>query len=171
MPRSGTAFIATLLNLCPTAIAFHELACDDDDWKSTLEAARVGNDYVADCGTYQFLPKASSPESAKVYIDRPIEESRNACEFAVGYRIDLRAYRSMQAIAEDWVAEHHPLVVNFASLWNLSSMETIWNHCFDGRERFPADKVRLLMLNNIQRHEPEKAFSLERCSERAKKLF
>lgn len=160
-----------MLNLSPRCLAFHDAISVHQDWRGELKRARETYDYVADCGTYQFLPGAVDPASVKVFIDRPKEDSRLAAEQAFGYEIPAKGYATVAAIAEDWVAEYRPLVVNFSTLWNVQSMETIWNHCFEGDVRFPEDKVKFLLLNDIQRREPEKAFALDSLSKRVRELF
>lgn len=171
LPRCGSAFIATMLNLNPRCIAYHDLISTHEYWRETLSDAWEKYDYVADCGTYQFLPKASDPRSVKVFIDRRAEDSRVEAEQVFGYKISPIDYSTIAAISEDWVAENKPLVVNFASLWNVRSMETIWDHVFGGDVKFPSEKVEMLLLNDIQRREPEKAFALDSLSARVRELF
>lgn len=160
-----------MFNLNPKCIAFHDVISTHEFWRETLSEAREAHEYVADCGTYQFLPGASDPQSRKVYIDRRPSESRESAEKAFGYPISSSGYATIAALADDWVAEHRPLVVNFASLWNVRSLETIWEHVFANGVKFPADKVGLLLLNDIQRREPHKAFAKDSLSSRVRELF
>lgn len=160
-----------MLNLNPKCIAFHDVISTHEFWRETLSGARENYEYVADCGTYQFLPGASDPQSRKVFIDRRVEDSRAEAEETFGYKISSTGYATIAAIAEDWVAEHRPLVVNFASLWNVRSLETIWDHVFAGDVKFPSEKVSLLLLNDIQRREPEKAFAIGSLSSRVRELL
>lgn len=171
LPRCGSAFLATLLNLTPRCIGFHDVISTDVHWLDTLERARDEYDFVADCGTYQFLPKATIPGATKVFIRRPSSESREEAQKRFGYPIDPGSYRLLETLAEEWIAEERPLVVNYATLWNVRSLEEIWNHCFAGEVRFPEQKAALLLHNNIQRHDPEKAFAMDSLSSRVRDLF
>jgi hypothetical protein len=171
LPRSGTAFIATMLALNPRCIAYHDVISFEEDWRGVLGQAGWKHDWVADVGTYQYLPKATDAAAVKVFIDRPPFASRKAAEEAFGFPLDPMEYKRLSAIADDWVATHRPLVVNYSTLWNVQSMESIWRHCFGDDVAFPEEKVRLLLLNNIQRHEPAKWFGPESLSLRIRELF
>jgi len=159
LPRSGTAFVSTLLNLNPDCIAFHELASTDLKWRDTIAEARLDYEFVADVTTYGFLPKVVDRDATKVFIDIPWRESLNSAAEAFGVEPDGEAYESLHSLAKDWMIEHDPLVINSSELWTVDSLKAIWLHCFgfDGMH-FPEAKVKLLIGMNIQRNNPKELF-------------
>lgn len=164
LPRSGTAFVATMMNLAPNCLAFHELFATDKSWSATLRAYALRdfwpNQVICDVGTYQYLPKATIEESRKVYIRQHSERSRRHAEKAFGYTISEADAASWSDAAEKWVEKYHPLVIENSELFCLSSLEKIWRYC-NPAQPFMREKVKLLLQMNIQRLNPEKVFAKE----------
>jgi len=162
LPRSGTAFIATMMNLGENCLAFHELFVTDPHWSATLREFTLRdlwpNQVVCDIGTYQYLPKAIIEDSKKIYIRQHPEKSRRRSQIAFGYDIPEAESEAWSDMAEKWVAKYNPLVIEQSELFNLYSLDRIWNYC-NPHCIFPASKVALLLQMNIQRMNPKKVFA------------
>lgn len=161
LPRSGTAFLSVMFSLAEECETFHELAATDREWKKTLAKAHEQHRYVADCTTYGFLPGAIIPESRKVFIERPWRESRLAAEEAIKIAISEDHYSKLSVTASHWADEWQALRVSYADPWNMDSLRSIWDHCFEGMVEFPTRKVSHLLTMNVQRMNPERVFGAE----------
>lgn len=161
LPRSGTAFISTMFSLERDCIGLHEEGAENRNWKKTIDDLLLRYEFVADCTTYGFLPKASRTESVKVYLNKDPELSRSECQERFKYEIPFGSFDQLKVIADRWAIENNALVIDAKDLFNISSLKKIWDHCFAGRRLFPEDKVSRLVTMNIQRQNPENVFSIE----------
>lgn len=157
-PRSGTAFLSVMLSLCPNCIGYHELAASGPNWKFTIKQALQNWQYVADCTTYGFLPKAVVKDSIKLYIPQDVEQSRLKCAEAFGYEPDAHNFHALDKMAKNWAREWNPLTIPAEELFTFGNMLKIWKHCFQGHEPFPGQKVEQLLKQQIQRMNPEVVF-------------
>jgi hypothetical protein len=155
MPRSGTAFLATLFNMADSTICFHEVVADGPDWKAQIDDACQRYRFVGDAGTYGFLPGAIEERARKVWIDRPIEASRQAFVRALGFEPPEAEYLKLWHSAQAWVDQQQPLVIPYAQVFKAETLEMIWNHCVPGL-RFPGRKAELLTRFNVQRQDKER---------------
>lgn len=170
LPRCGTAFLAVMLSLCERCVAYHEIAATDKHWKETLALIRNTTPYLADCSTYGFMPKAIVEDSRKVFIDKPWKESQAQAAEAFGYETDEAAYEALSTRAKQWASEWDALVIPSAELWTIESLRKVWDHCFQGAEEFPEQKVTLLLKQDIQRRDPKEAFRADLMAGREHEL-
>lgn len=170
LARSGTGFISTFLNLHREAVVFHDIISDVEDWRGALSQAKTENEFVGDCGTYQYLPVAVIEDSRKVFIDRNPESSRQAAERAFGYRIPKENYAKAVDASKAWVAKYQPLVVPFNDLWTVDGLRKIWDHCYHW-SAFPREKAVQFLKMNIQRANAAEVFGTSSLSTRVTQLF
>lgn len=150
LPRSGTAFTATLLALHPETISFHELASYYPDWRTRIIAQPYK--FVADSNTYAYLPQAVMDSDKRVYIKHNLNESHKAAQIATNKPIAWELMEAMQSAADTWVRTYSPLVIPRNRVFTVSGCKILWEYCFEG-DRFPSDKVRELLKLNIQHHQ------------------
>jgi hypothetical protein len=160
LPRSGTAFIATMMNLAPNCLTFHEAFVDGPNWRQRIADASKSYDVVCDVGTYQYLPKATLLDSTKVYIRNHPERSRLRSQAAFGYKIPSSAMESLHKAAEKWAFEFCPLVIDGEELFTMDALKMLWEHC-NPSAPFPSAKVFALLQMNVQRANPKRVFSRE----------
>jgi hypothetical protein len=53
----------------------------------------------------------------------------------------------------------------------LDTLRQVWVHCFHHERAFLEEKAARLVTMNIQRHEPEKVFSIENGNRLVKEVF
>jgi len=171
LPRSGTAFITTMLNLCPHCEAVHELITTDRNWRNTVQimADRPETGFVfADVGTYQFLPKASIGTSRKVYIRQDHVAARAKARAA--FKFDPGPLDWLATSADEWAIHCIALVIPFEQLFEMQTLMKIWDWCLPGNP-FPESKVRTLLSMNVQRMNPDVVFAKDALKGREDELW
>lgn len=163
LPRSGTAFIATFLNLHPYCICHHDLAADRDDWKEYPETLEKDWQFVGEVSTYGWLPKAQRPSvlSPKVAIFRRPEDSHAAVKRIMGHQTGgldpfIHGYEALK----DWAYRVSALRVSFEDLHTVAGLQEIWNHVFvpSWDTPFPVEKAQQMITMNVQRRNPQETF-------------
>lgn len=171
VPRFGSAFMSVFFSLRTDSIGVHEAATFDPDWMNTLDRLRDKYAFVADCCTYGCFPNATQPFGPKVYVRHDPEKSAAECTERFRYFVDPVSISQIREIGESWAQHYGALVIDEGNLFRVETLEHIWNFCYDDGVAFPLEKVSRLVNLNIQRHEPEKAFTLENGTRLAKQLF
>lgn len=153
LPRSGTAWVSTLLNLNPDCMAFHELAAFDPNWRETL----TGWDrtpFVADCSTTGFLPGAVVANALKVALVRDeVDAFKSAV--SLSHQWDVKSWQSLVHWFQHWKGEFMVPAYHFATLFTEDSTTALWWQVF---QRLPTEvelqKIRGLIRQNIQLQDP-----------------
>lgn len=153
LSRSGTAWMATFLNLHPNCYAHHDLAAETDDWLDESEELASMWEYVGEVSTYGWLPKATRRTGPKVFIHRDPYEVFKSLWNATKERPILTNIQAQHAVAIAWAKEQKALIVPFVMLHDESSLMLIWHHIFGTFSRYPRAKARLLTKMNIQRND------------------
>jgi hypothetical protein len=63
------------------------------------------------------------------------------------------------------------MTIEEGELFKMDTLRRIWVHCFNSERNFPEEKAARLVTMNIQRHEPEKVFSIENCNRFLKEVI
>lgn len=171
LPRFGSAFMSIMFSLEADCIGIHEQAAADPAWVQTIENLRDRWQYVADCSTYGYFPKATVCDSIKVYVKKEPVLSAAECTEKFGYFVDANGFKNIRSYADQWAIEHGALTVDEGQLFRMDTLEKVWVYCFRGARQFPSEKVSRLLTMNVQRHEPEKVFSIENGQRLAKEVF
>lgn len=173
LPRSGTAWVAMLLSLNPRCLALHDVISIEEDWRGAIERGLQEWDWVADCGTYQYAPKASVPESIKIGILQDPEQSRLRANEAFRQQAPPGSYDALDERLLWWLQQdRNSLVVCRDDLWKDSTAaRRIWEHAFGSAVSLPEEKVRFLLSMQVQRMNPEIAFADGSLSARTAQLF
>ena len=150
LPRSGTAFVATMLNLNPRCMAFHELHEKADQSRQIIERMMKVYKYVGDVNTHGWLMKDQMDSDIRIVIRRDTSQSINAVVRRMNVVLDENIYRAHADKLDQWAINERAMVVNYENLFNLDTLRDIWNHCFDDSEQFPVNKVDMLLSLNIQ---------------------
>lgn len=161
LPRSGTAFASVLLMLHPDCIGFHELASTDENWDKTLLDAGDRYRYVVDSTTYGHFARQSVPFSRRIVLTRNHKESADDCTAHFKHDVEEGTMGTLLAILNQWAEDNADLTLDHYQLFTLEGMKALWEAAFKGDMPFPADKAKLLALQNIQRHRPDEVFGLE----------
>lgn len=163
--------MSVLFSLEPDCLGVHEEGATNPKWFTHVSELVEQWPFVAECSTYGYLGKASRQGSTKVYIRKNAEESRIECAQRFGFEIPERGFDALLSVAEEWAEREGALVIDGYKLWNVDTLRLIWEHCFNGERAFPEEKVKRLVTLNIQRHEPEKVFTVETGQRLAKELL
>lgn len=163
--------MSVLFSLEADCIGLHEQGATDPNWKQSIEEYRLRYKYVADCSTYGYLPKAVVDDSVKVYVKKDAEASAKECSERFGYEIHLQSVKALRQYADKWASQHDVLIIDEDQLFRVDTLRRVWVHCFQGERDFPEEKAARLVTMNIQRHEPEKVFSMENGNRLAKEVF
>ena len=150
LPRSGTAFISTMLNMNPRCIAYHELFEKTDQAPAIIDRMLKAYTYVADCNTHGWLMKDYRPGDVRICIRRDTDSSIKAVEKRIKKKIDLRKYDYFATKLDQWALESDAMVVYYEHLFTLDTLGRIWDRCFKGSDLFPVYKVAALLELNIQ---------------------
>lgn len=163
--------MSVLFSLEADCIGLHEQAALDPCWQQSIEEYRTKYKYVADCSTYGFLAKAVSPDSIKVYVKKDASASAAECSGRFGYPVAVESVRSLREYADRWAEQNQVMTIEEDQLFKLDTLRSIWSYCFQKERPFPEEKAARLLTMNIQRHEPEKVFSIENGNRLAKEIF
>lgn len=163
--------MSVLFSLDTDCIGLHEQGATDPDWKKSIEKYRMRYKYVADCTTYGYLPKAVVHDSIKVYVKKDAESSAKECTERFGYEVHLPSVQMLREYADQWASLHGVMTIGEGELFKVDTLRDVWVHCFHNERAFPEEKVARLITMNIQRHEPEKVFSIENGNRLAKEVF
>ena len=170
LPRSMTAWIATMFELCPRCKAYHELIATDDQWNQTLLQAAQRYQFVGDVTTYGFLPNATIHGGPKVLIDQSWQESARRSAKALKAEIDPAWMEAVHKAQSEWGKRHDALVVPYGRLLEMETLSQIWVHCLGMNEPFPEDKVRSLTQMNVQRQNAHEVFEVNRMLAKFERL-
>lgn len=163
--------MSVLFSLEADCIGLHEQGATDPNWKQSIEEYRMRYKYVADCSTYGYLPKAVADDSVKVYVKKDAEASAKECTERFGYEVHLPSVQALREYADAWASLHGVMIVEENELFKLDTLRRVWVHCFQNERAFPEEKAARLVTMNIQRHEPEKVFSIENGNRLVKEVF
>lgn len=163
--------MSVLFSLETDCIGLHEQGATDPDWKKSIEKYRMRYKYVADCSTYGYLPKAVVHDSIKVYVKKDVESSAKECTERFGYEVHLPSVQMLREYADQWASLHGVMTIKEGELFKVDTLRDVWVHCFHNERAFPEEKATRLITMNIQRHEPEKVFSIENGNRLAKEVF
>ena len=153
--------MSVLFSLEADCLGLHEQGATDPNWKQSIEEYRMRYKYVADCSTYGYLPKAVAEDSVKVYVKKDAEASAKECTERFGYEVDADSLSNIREYADQWASLNGVMTVEDGELFKLDTLRRVWVHCFKNERAFPEEKAARLITMNIQRHEPEKVFSIE----------
>jgi hypothetical protein len=167
LPRSGTAFMATVMMLHPDCNVFHEAAADGTGWRDRIEESRERYPITADCGTYQFIRGFTTNDSDKVFLSRPYRESADACAVALDSSPDYSTSLLLREQAFQWIETYEVRSFGFNGLFNVDTIRDIWTHLKLGK--FPENKVAQLVRMRITRKDVE-LFSLENAVNTVREL-
>ena len=163
--------MSVLFSLENDCIGLHEQGATDSNWKKSIEDYRNRYKYVADCSTYGYLPKAIVHDSVKVYVKKDAESSAKECTERFGYEVHLPSVQMLREYADKWASSHSVMTIEEGELFKVDTLRRIWIHCFHNERAFPEEKAARLITMNIQRHEPEKVFSIENGGRLLKEVF
>lgn len=163
--------MSVLFSLEADCIGLHEQGATDPNWKQSIEEYRMRYKYVADCSTYGYLPKAVVDDSVKVYVKKDAEASAKECAERFGYEVHLPSIQALREYADQWAGLHGVMTIEEGELFRVDTLRRVWVHCFQGERNFPEEKAARLVTMNIQRHEPEKVFSMENGNRLVKEVF
>lgn len=169
LPRSGTAFMATLLNLHPMCFAHHDLAAEREDWREHSESLERDHRYVGEVSTYGWLPKATRRDGPKVVIDRDPLAVVQSMNETLGKTHDIGPYRNTSVLLRQWAQAYNALVVPFEHLFKVDILAAVWHRLFGEAGSFPLAKVQQIVTMNIQRQNPEQM--LGDAEEARRRLF
>ena len=153
--------MSVLFSLEDDCLGLHEQGATDPNWKQSIEEYRTRYKYVADCSTYGYLPKAVVHDSIKVYVKKDAKASAKECTERFGYEVDADSLSNIREYADQWASLNGVMTVEDGELFKLDTLRRVWVHCFKNERAFPEEKAARLITMNIQRHEPEKVFSIE----------
>ena len=163
--------MSVLFSLEADCLGLHEQGATDPNWKRSIEKYRMQYKYVADCSTYGYLPKAVVHDSIKVYVKKDAEASAKECTERFGYEVHLPSVQMLRQYADDWASSNSVMTIGEGELFKLDTLRRVWVHCFQNERAFPEEKAARLVTMNIQRHEPEKVFSIENGNRLVKEVF
>ena len=163
--------MSVLFSLEADCLGLHEQGATDPNWKQSIEEYRTRYKYVADCSTYGYLPKAVVDDSIKVYVKKNPESSAKECTERFGYEVHLPSVQALREYADAWASLHGVMTIEENELFKVDTLRRVWVHCFQNERAFPEEKTARLVTMNIQRHEPEKVFSIENGNRLVKEVF
>lgn len=158
LPRSGTAWVATLLNLLPDVHCWHEAIQHGDmypNYRSVFEKSQ--HDCQGDCTTANF-EQFDHIDAPRLWIERDETECLHSYRKELGADADS-VWASCLKHKMRWVMKHNPWVFSFKKLFS-PNLETSFEECrrlvlrATGEDLLPAvrDKWLMLRLLNIEIH-------------------
>jgi hypothetical protein len=169
LPRSGTAWIATVLSLSPDVTCYHEALMQGDP-ETLLRNAPTK--YAGDCSTYGFMPKRVIEDAKKVVICRDPCECFVSAENAFKRSIDVLTQNALVRRFDQFFFDddHGFVAVEFPALFTAQIVKRILEYCCPGATIDPI-KLQLALSMNIQRSNPAETFSEEVCAKHREAIW
>jgi len=144
LPRSGTAWITAVLNLCPDIMCIHEPV--------DLQVPVPLNSYAhsGQSGSHLILPYCAAMEAdLRIFIKRDSVECYESMDAAMDQIIGISDYRKYLVEPSHEYEAFADLVVDFDELFKEETVRYIWEAI--SKMEFDSDKVRPMMNMNVQR--------------------
>lgn len=154
MPRSGTAWVSALINLCPAAYCLHE---GEAQYRDGLIRHLQCRDefYAGDSAPLALAAKFDHLTARRVAILRPLDEVQAAAKIALHGLVSKDQINYHYRDLMTWIARHDPLRIAFDELFTLAGAAKVWEHLLP-REYFPEDKIAILIRNRVTQVIPDK---------------
>jgi len=144
LPRSGTAWITAVLNLCPDIMCIHEPV--------DLQVPVPQNAYThsGQSGSHLILPYCAAMEADLIiFIKRDSVECYESMASVLDEVVTIGEYRKYLVEPSHEYEAFADLVIDFDELFNEQTVRYIWEAISE--KEFDVDKVRPMMNMNIQR--------------------
>lgn len=154
MPRSGTAWVSALINICPAAYCLHE---GEAQYREGLVRHLQCRDefYAGDSAPTALAAKFDGLSARRVAILRPLDEVQAATKIALHGLVSEDAVNSHYRDLQTWISRHSPLLIAFDELFTLAGAAKVWEHLLP-REYFPEDKIAILIRNRVTQVIPDR---------------
>lgn len=116
LPRSGTAWIATLLNMHSGVFCYHDLVATatGDSYAKALQ--KPGFMAVGDCSSAALAPAFDDVQARRVFIERDEEACAESLVKVMGDGA-MAAFDASRKAANDWVEKFVPQIISFKGLF------------------------------------------------------
>jgi len=151
LPRSGTAFLATMFNLHDGVYCDHELSAYDPNWRETRVTPIADIRFRGTCATSLEEWQCFSP-SKLVTVLRCYEECADSYEKAFGIKVPYDKAEKDMIHLMDLFANKEKKIILFSLLFKPYILKTIFEHCCPS-EVFQTKKVEQLLRMNVQRND------------------
>jgi len=157
LPRSGTAWIASVLNLCPDIMCVHEPV---DGKVPVPEKAYRHN---GQSGSHLLMPNVGRAD-LNVYIQRDPDECYNATSVVMPVPMADRDYwnKTLVRLATECQG-NADVVIFYENLFTIAAVRYLWETISD--EPFEQDKVAQMIGKNVQRQSLEYEISDDSMNE------
>lgn len=157
LPRSGTAWIASVLNLCPETICLHEPI------DKNVPVPESSYENWGQSGSHLLMPSLADMDTdVRIYIDRDPVEVYDSLDKLIG-GIDPQTFNSTMAGASEDYQLDSDIIISYKSLFTEESVKAIWEIVTNSP--FPKDKVAVMLNMNVQRDSLEYDFDEEYIDE------
>jgi hypothetical protein len=149
LPRSGTAWVSTLLNLHPDVFCFHEAMATDRPYRQVITEAMETHKIVVDCTT-GIHPAYDCIEATRIFLQRHMGDCAESAIKAMG-PVARDMWPSVVNNAARWVGKFHPPHINFDGLLQKSRGELeMLEHLLGLETPIDGAKVGQLRALNVQ---------------------
>jgi hypothetical protein len=155
LPRSGGAWLSTVLNLNPKCFCSHEGEAEAQRrGRSLLEQMENRNvKFSGDACARNSDPRLDGIEAQRIFVARDLEDAWAATNNTFGDLITRPYFDHLGSQAYDWCKRHTPLVISYDALFTVETIEKLWEHLFNqdkaGLHPFPKSKIREIIKNRI----------------------
>ena len=150
LPRSGTAWIASVLNLCPDIMCIHEPV------DNNVPAPKGSYSHSGQSGSHLLVPSYRDMEAdLRIFIKRDSEDCVKSLQDIYG---DVVTDSWMDCVVGPSIEYENKtdIIVNFENLFTEDAVKYIWESITE--IPFCEDKVAPMFNMNIQRHSLEYDF-------------
>lgn len=145
LPRSGTAWITAVLNLCPSVICVHE-AIDKNVPVPKNEYSSVG-----ESGSHLLLPDfVNKKVDFRLFIYRDYSDSYDSLCKATDTDIPIDWWNEFLTPLAREFFNKSDMVIEFESLFTIEGIKKIWSKVT--KDPFEEDKISLMLGMNVQRN-------------------
>jgi hypothetical protein len=152
LPRSGTAWVASVLNLCPDVICVHE----PPDLNVPVPVGLYH--HCGESGSHLLVPDyRDEPADLRIFLKRNERHCYNSTNILFDDAMTRDSWlETLIPLAHEYERKSD-IAIEFDQLFRIEAVKYIWNEISDSR--FDEDKVSLLLNMNIQRESLEYKFS------------
>lgn len=149
LPRSGTAWVSTLLNLHPDVFCFHEAMAGDVPYRQAIGAAMETHKIVVDCTT-GIHPAYDGIQATRIFLQRHMGDCLESAVVAMGEGARY-TWNEIVLNAAQWVGKFNPPQIKFDGLLQRGRHELeILEHILGLETPIEGAKVEQLRALNVQ---------------------
>lgn len=145
MPRSGTAWLATVLNFASDVMVVHEGP------DKNIPVPSMAFKHSGQAGSHLLIPSLRDLHAdLRVYLDRDSEVCYDSTDVLFDDMVPIETWNEEIRDRAEKYKLGADFTIKFENLFTVRAVKFVWESVTE--QRFEEDKVRAMLNMNVQRH-------------------